>query len=59
MEDKVFNAVMLTTTLPINEVTYNKNEDEWYVDKYIKVNNRCISNGNLEEYSKTNSQIIL
>lgn len=84
METKVFNAVMLTTSVPTEvknlfivwscyilgnrkflvgmknsntyfEVTYNKNEDEWYVDEYTKVNNRLISDELLNTYTDTNS----
>lgn len=84
MENIVFDAVMLTTTVPINkedlfivwscfilgnrkflvgcktnnhyyEVTYNKVKDEWYVDEYTKKCNTCISNTNLVDYNKTNS----
>ena len=36
------------------EVTYNNTKDEWYIDEYEKVNNSCISNDNLEDYTKTN-----
>lgn len=86
MEDKVLNAVMLTTSIPTNqqdlfivwscyilgnrkfivgmknsnnyfEVTYNKEKDEWYVDEYTKVQNKCISNETLNQYTKINSKI--
>lgn len=83
LEDKVFNAVMLSTTEPINkdrlfivwscyilgnrkylvgcvnsnhyyEVTYNNHKSEWYVDEYIKNNNKCIQAKDLTEYTKIN-----
>lgn len=84
MQKKVFDAVMIATTIPMNikdlfivwscyilgyrkflvgsisnnryfEVTYNRQKDEWYVDEYAKVNNHCIPNDVLEEYTKNNS----
>lgn len=36
------------------EVTYNNEKDEWYVDVYEKIDNSCISNDNLEDYTKAN-----
>lgn len=84
MKDKVFNAVMLFTPVPINksdlfivwscyilgnrkflvgckftdnyfEVTYNSIKQEWYIDIYEKLNNNCITNKLLEEYTDANN----
>lgn len=37
------------------EVTYNGIKEEWYVDAYTKVNNKCIPDVVLTEYSNTNN----
>lgn len=84
MEDKVFNAVMISTPGPLDkkdlfivwscyilgnrkflvgakdsnlyfEVTYNSMKQEWYVDAYTKVNNRCLSDERIDEYTNINN----
>lgn len=86
MKNKVFNAIMLVTTVPINkedlfivwscyilgnhkflvgcvknsqyyEVTYDKETKRWYVDEYTKVQNKCIFDKTLNEYTEINSKI--
>lgn len=37
------------------EVTYNYDKNEWYVDEYTRVNNKKISNIDLDEYTERNN----
>lgn len=86
MKDKVLNAVMLTSTVPINkedlfivwscyidgnykflvgcrtnecyyEITYYKLIKQWHIDEYNRVQNKCMFDKTLNEYTDVNSKL--